>query len=229
MTAQNPRNPRLLQHPTLAPPVRGRHGEGLYRKGRARSPSGPLLQAHSGQFRLIPAKKDSRENRLKYGAVSVGEPPRSQGQFQGQGTFDRRTGELNGSLFGSALFTLRLTDYGQRSILINALPKEDWWTPPQVALVEDRSRIWQLQRFQPSDALLFPGENGGMMRRKSSNEETPSNAQLMSGGWEHEHCELCWQKILEHGGVEGAGYTDRRNRLCGLCYEKFIVPRLSKD
>jgi hypothetical protein len=31
-------------------------------------------------------------------------------------TFDRRTGELNGSLSGSARFTLLLTDYGQRSI-----------------------------------------------------------------------------------------------------------------
>jgi hypothetical protein len=33
-----------------------------------------------------------------------------------QGTFNRRTGELNGSLSGSARFTLLLTGYGNRSI-----------------------------------------------------------------------------------------------------------------
>jgi DNA replication protein DnaC len=37
-------------------------------------------------------------------------------KIQAQRTFDRRTGELNGSLSGSARFTLLLTDYGNRSI-----------------------------------------------------------------------------------------------------------------
>jgi hypothetical protein len=36
-------------------------------------------------------------------------------QIQSQRTFDRRTGELNGSLSGSARFIVLLTDYGQRS------------------------------------------------------------------------------------------------------------------
>jgi hypothetical protein len=39
------------------------------------------------------------------------------GQIRDQRTFDRRTGELKGSLSGSARFTLLLTHYGQRSIL----------------------------------------------------------------------------------------------------------------
>jgi len=37
-------------------------------------------------------------------------------QIHVQRTFDRRTGELNGSLSGSARFTLLLADYGKRSI-----------------------------------------------------------------------------------------------------------------
>jgi hypothetical protein len=37
-------------------------------------------------------------------------------QIQAQRTFDSRTGGLNGSLSGSARFTLLLTDYGKRSI-----------------------------------------------------------------------------------------------------------------
>jgi len=44
-------------------------------------------------------------------------------QIQVQRTFDRRTGELNGSLSGSARFTSLLTDYGKRSIFgLNRLP-----------------------------------------------------------------------------------------------------------
>jgi hypothetical protein len=37
-------------------------------------------------------------------------------QVQVQRAFDRRTGELNGSLSGSARFTLLPTDYAKRSI-----------------------------------------------------------------------------------------------------------------
>jgi len=42
--------------------------------------------------------------------------PLKTSQIQILRTFDRRTGELNGSLSGSARFTLLLTDYGQHSI-----------------------------------------------------------------------------------------------------------------
>jgi hypothetical protein len=43
---------------------------------------------------------------------------KQKGQIQVQRTFDRRTGELNGSLSGSARwFTLPLTGCGKRSIL----------------------------------------------------------------------------------------------------------------
>jgi len=41
---------------------------------------------------------------------------KQKGQIQVQRTFDRRTGELNGSLSGSARFTSLLADYGKRSI-----------------------------------------------------------------------------------------------------------------
>ncbi len=37
-------------------------------------------------------------------------------QIQARRTFDRRTDELNGSLSGSACFTLLLTNYGKRIV-----------------------------------------------------------------------------------------------------------------
>ena len=111
---------------------------------------------------------------------------------------------------------------------MNPMPTEAWWTPWQEAIVEDRSRRWELQRFQPSDAILFPDATGAVMRQKIPDESTPPKSQLVSGGWEHEHCALCWQKISEQRSDEGAGYSDGRDWLCTTCYEKFVVPRLSK-
>jgi hypothetical protein len=43
-------------------------------------------------------------------------------QIHVQRTFDRRTGELNGSLSGLARFIVLLTDYGQRSIFATNRP-----------------------------------------------------------------------------------------------------------
>jgi hypothetical protein len=91
-------------------------------------------------------------------------------------------------------------------------PKEDWWTPMQLALVEDRCRCWQAQTFRPSDALV----------------QSPTNEiEVMPEGWDHEHCTLCWQKISLRSGDCQSGYTDGKSWLCTECYEKFIIPRLA--
>ena len=42
-------------------------------------------------------------------------------ETQVERTFDRRTGELNGSRSGSARFTLLLRDYGNRSIILGCI------------------------------------------------------------------------------------------------------------
>jgi hypothetical protein len=65
-----------------------------------------------------------RENRVNVGAVPGSQtmPPlpakriKTRSANPSKRTFDRRTGELNGSFSGSAQFTLLLTDYGKRSI-----------------------------------------------------------------------------------------------------------------
>jgi four helix bundle protein len=58
-----------------------------------------------------------RSYRLKdHAAIAGKEDKNKKDQIQVQRTFDRRTGELNGSLSASARFTLLPTDYGHRSI-----------------------------------------------------------------------------------------------------------------
>ncbi|MGC9943699.1 MAG: hypothetical protein ABSE48_17880 [Verrucomicrobiota bacterium] len=58
-----------------------------------------------------------RSHRLKDHATVAGkEAKKNEDQIQARRTFDRRTGELNGSLSGSARFISLLTFYGKRSI-----------------------------------------------------------------------------------------------------------------
>ena len=107
------------------------------------------------------------------------------------------------------------------------LPKENWWTPTQLALVEGRSRLWRLTSFEPSDALAF--ESGGQIAVcKRDADDDVSGPALVPGGWDHEHCELCWEKIFLIPGTNHSGYTDGREWLCVECYEKFIVPRTTR-
>jgi len=111
---------------------------------------------------------------------------------------------------------------------MNALHKEDWWTPRQAEMVEDRSRHWQAQTFRPSDALAFPHDGGTVARQKSPDESAIGDARVMPDGWDHEHCALCWQTISLHAGDQASGYSDGRDWLCTDCYEHYIVPRLAK-
>jgi|SRR6185503_4475331 len=51
-------------------------------------------------------------------------------------------------------------------------------------------------------------------------------------GWDHDHCEICWWKLMEGDNPSrSAGYTfNGRNWLCTECYEKFVAPeRLPHD
>jgi len=108
-------------------------------------------------------------------------------------------------------------------------PTEDWWTPQQAQLVEDRQRIWHRANFPPSDMALFHrGDGQGSFgRRLLPGEIPPSDAEVVNGAWDHEHCGLCWQKISAEGNP-GAGYTDGMGWLCTACFDQYIAPRLRR-
>jgi len=106
------------------------------------------------------------------------------------------------------------------------LPKEDWWSPQQLDVVEDRSRRWVLRQFEPSDTIAFPFEGQTIARRREPDEAVPSGARVVPGGWDHVHCAVCWQKISQLSGSERSGYTDDRDWVCRTCYERYILPRV---
>jgi len=63
-------------------------------------------------------------------------------------------------------------------------------------------------------------------RRLAAGEVPGTAEEVVSGGWEHEHCELCWATISPHDGHQPTGYTDGKEWLCISCFGKYIAPRL---
>ncbi len=90
-------------------------------------------------------------------------------------------------------------------------------------LVLDEARCWRRTVFQPTDMILYPGPGGTSMGTQSS-PESPQGGQVVPGGWDHEHCEICNKKI-GHGG-EREGYFSLPDAwVCQECYNNFVVPR----
>ena len=105
-------------------------------------------------------------------------------------------------------------------------PIEDWWTERQRKLVEDRSRTWRLQRFQPGDGFWITREGKRIQGKVSRHEHLPDDAIIEKGSWDHEHCFLCSAKLSLFPGDVEEGFTDGEEWLCLRCYESYIPPRL---
>ena len=107
------------------------------------------------------------------------------------------------------------------------LPKEDLWTPLQLALVEDRSRQWISKNFEPSDSVAIPQGGQTVMHQHKAGEQPAPGAEIVTGGWDHEHCALCWETISQLPGDQPCGYTDGKEWLCSACHSSYILPRLT--
>jgi hypothetical protein len=104
-----------------------------------------------------------------------------------------------------------------------------WWAPYQLELAKDKTRVWRREKFEPSDELAFRLVDGGTMgRKKLEGEKIPPGGFVVPGGWEHEHCKLCWATIADIQGFQNSGYTDGEDWLCEACYEKYIASGLGQ-
>src|SRR5262249_36049979 len=102
-------------------------------------------------------------------------------------------------------------------------PTEDWWVDWQRELVEDRSRNWREQQFRPTDAVEFDHESGQRLGKAESAD--PAGGTIIPGGWDHEHCALCWATISPYQGHEPVGVTAGREWPCRTCFQRYIEPR----
>lgn len=106
---------------------------------------------------------------------------------------------------------------------------EDWWMPDQKELVEDSSRNWDKRLFKTSSGFWIQVEGGKLMSKLSDQDELPPNSVINETGWDHEHCELCFQKISGYEGDQPLGYTDGKEWVCIDCFDKYIGPRRKQD
>jgi len=103
--------------------------------------------------------------------------------------------------------------------------EEEWMTPDQVELVNDRNRRWEKKAFACQSDYSIPIEGGRAMTRLLSGQVVPEGARLEPNAWDHEHCALCWKKIMEKGVDFQEGYTDGKHWLCPNCYEQYLTPK----
>lgn len=111
-----------------------------------------------------------------------------------------------------------------------------YWQPYQVWMIVDSDWPWTRIAFHAQDAFAerkrVDGEESIHVRKLRPDDEigqdTPiflrprdvESRGLIKGGWDHEHCELCWHSI-EDGML---GWVDSQNHwLCEGCYTTFVL------
>ena len=90
-------------------------------------------------------------------------------------------------------------------------------------LVLDQSRDWKRLAFEPRHMVIFPEAGGSSMGTQLSPEASPGG-EVVAGGWDHEHCDICEKKIGTGG--ESIGYFSSPDSwVCVECYNNFVAPR----
>jgi len=103
----------------------------------------------------------------------------------------------------TAVMSIAATDTS-KLVYGRAYPYLDAYWGERAELVYDQSRIWLRREFHPRDAIR--------------------GDELIHGGWEHEHCSICWEKIAEY--AQPLGWCDQNHHwLCEACHEQYVVPK----
>lgn len=100
-------------------------------------------------------------------------------------------------------------------------PFVDVYWGDKAALVLDRSTEWRLVEFQPVEAIERVDGDVRILAKATSED---ASASVEEGGWDHEHCEICYEKIGAAGLPKG--WTSASDEwLCEACYEAYLKPR----
>ena len=87
-------------------------------------------------------------------------------------------------------------------------------------------QTWRQATWQPSDTVVCkPNE---LVRPYEGKGYDPDKSEFVRGGWDHDHCELCWWTLDGRDGpAHNTGWvSDTDVWLCNECYARFIQPRL---
>ncbi len=62
------------------------------------------------------------------------------------------------------------------------------------------------------------------MRPRHGSGDAPAGGRIVSGGWEHEHCRICWEKIGQ-GGAPTGFLSEDDEWACTRCYQEYVLPK----
>jgi hypothetical protein len=103
-----------------------------------------------------------------------------------------------------------------------------WWGDSQLETAQSDPTKWERQNFEPKDSVQLHISDGLVMARKLEPNEASPKAEVVQGGWNHEHCFLCWERISQYENELQVGYTDGKDWLCEACYERFVASGFGK-
>jgi hypothetical protein len=89
-------------------------------------------------------------------------------------------------------------------------------------IADARVVTWQKARWQARPALV--GKIYRTSRPYTGQPFDSKDYDLVPGGWNHDHCDICWWTLSASEKEEcGTGYTDGLgNWLCTECFQQFI-------
>ena len=101
---------------------------------------------------------------------------------------------------------------------------DSYWGQRAV-LATNTSHTWSFREFTPSNATESRVPDWRILRKLSPTEPASPDETVIPAGWDHEHCEICWESI-GGGGDQPKGYVNEDDQwVCLRCYENFIARR----
>lgn len=93
----------------------------------------------------------------------------------------------------------------------------DGYWGERAELVFNNNYKWEKKLFEKYDCLNFDNK---MRQLKSDEERIKYKDNLVQNGWDHEHCEICLESILENNVP---GFRNEENMwVCINCYENYL-------
>ena len=134
-------------------------------------------------------------------------------------------GDLSlGATDGSATFVAPFWTLSGPGQVGDRLPWIDgYWQAAQIMMILDPTVRWSLTHFLPSPAQYFKlGKVTGSQQVGGPLPADASPLHIDPVGWDHEHCELCGDKI-GHGGAPDGYRSSAGNWLCAACYTSYAA------
>lgn len=121
-------------------------------------------------------------------------------------------------------FQVASSDFDERVEIGAILPwMSGYWNRHHVRMILEGR--WREREFEPRDAIHFRlGGSRGWGPVEGGIPEGAEKLDVVAGGWDHEHCEICMEKIGAYG--QAGGYVDEEDHwICSECYRRYAAPR----